>query len=398
MPLMPYVPSSHASCRNLLLQRLEQVLGVSPTRLRRQHRRLVAIGVRCRRGAVLDERLRHVFILAEGRQVQHGAAALVGVINQPLALGRADALQQRRNGVLGLVGHSAVQRRAASRVLDEGVRTVLDEELHEVGVVELGREHQRSLALFVLPVQVDELGVALHEHRPEQLLLAAARELVQRHLALFILNPDAQILADELVDGPRVAELARNQQPHMRIETLPADRRRHLVGRHAGSLALRLAQNRDWPPHAVEPARRAPCWRRRGRRFGGLLLHLVCPPRLNQRILKLEHLPNLLITHAVSAESAHVEAVVGRQLLEVQLTVAVRVHRGPKPLKLRRLHLWADQQVGHPELILCDDAVAVLVEVGKDLAKVLLGDVSRRSRHADDTLWRGHSVAVTSCL
>ena len=38
---------------------------------------------------------------------------------------------------------------------------------------------------------------------------------------------------------------------------------------------------------------------------------------------------------------------------------------------------------------LCDDAVAVLVEVGKDLAKVLLGDVSRRSRHADDTLWRG---------
>lgn len=109
-------------------------------------------------------------------------------------------------------------------VLDEGVGTVLDEELHEVGVVELGREHQRSLALqggacktssmpwaplsskgagihgsywvacepwlaacgrlFVLPVQVDELGVALHEHRPEQLLLAAARELVQRHLAL----------------------------------------------------------------------------------------------------------------------------------------------------------------------------------------------------------------------
>ena len=78
---------------------------------------------------------------------------------------------------------------------------------------------------------------------------------------LFILNPDAQILADELVDGPRVAELARNQQPHMRIETLPADRRRHLVGRHAGSLALRLAQNRDWPirlidepAHAVEVA------------------------------------------------------------------------------------------------------------------------------------------------
>ena len=38
---------------------------------------------------------------------------------------------------------------------------------------------------------------------------------------------------------------------------------------------------------------------------------------------------------------------------------------------------------------LCDDAVAVLVEVGKDLAKVLLGDVSRRSRHADDTLCGG---------
>ena len=42
--------------------------------------------------------------------LQHGAAALVGVINQPLALGRADALQQRlRAGV----GRGAVESKVS---------------------------------------------------------------------------------------------------------------------------------------------------------------------------------------------------------------------------------------------------------------------------------------------
>mmetsp|Transcript_27957 Transcript_27957/g.89000 ORF Transcript_27957/g.89000 Transcript_27957/m.89000 type:complete len:208 (+) Transcript_27957:355-978(+) len=120
--------------------------------------------------------------------------------------------QQRYDGRLRLCGHRQVQRGAAVDTLERRVRPDVEQHRHDVRVVVLGREHERRLALLVLPVGVvlqPRRGRQQRTGRPDQ---PGARKLVQWHLALLVLDSQVGLGLDHREGSVGVLEFARLQE------------------------------------------------------------------------------------------------------------------------------------------------------------------------------------------
>ena len=257
----------------------------------------------------------------------------------------------------------------AEVVLGERVGAAVEEELDELRVRVLDGVEDRRVALLVGPVEVDLDRVGLRDLLEEEARLvdeAVARELVERHLALVVLEAELDDALgvrplEPLLDLVDVAELAVLEEAHLGRHLELRRALRHPHRRHAE--ALELVRRRLLP-------RRAAALLRRLRRLLLRLPRLRLELHLVHRRLHLQRLHDLLVGHVVGRRPLadrvrrQVEAEHRRELLDRQLAVAVLVDLLlPQHVVLRVRQVLLEPHVRDLELLLGDDAVVVDVEL-----------------------------------
>mmetsp|Transcript_3802 Transcript_3802/g.5690 ORF Transcript_3802/g.5690 Transcript_3802/m.5690 type:complete len:253 (-) Transcript_3802:648-1406(-) len=144
---------NHCSAHCKLFESIQHILGVAPASLARKFRGRVAVRVSEGVRSVVDENACHVLILAEGGDMERCAAIAIRHIDQmcPVNLGVAEHGDDRG---LRLGGHGQVQRGASVARLHHRISAKVKQLVHDFRVVVLSSEHERCLALFVLPVEI----------------------------------------------------------------------------------------------------------------------------------------------------------------------------------------------------------------------------------------------------